>query len=272
MTGREVPETKSIGDSVTMPLITLEDDFNEPVFDHDRRTQFSAIQAERCRLLIRHTSTSNTSLLYGRFSGFNRGGASVKILGTDAFVPRHHVLALKRPVLGTFSPFYLLSLSAEKPSNNAQGLGLYPVVSSYGGVLLCLANLVGFDSAWKGSGGGSAEQRLAYLRLLTRILQQKNPAVRRILPKGNYERTPRRNSKSHFNRPSKFSHDEVAWLNELPRNSWNSSGKNPESMSIVRQSQYNTPRSNRRRRNIPKQQRRTLNHPHTSSRGNATGH
>lgn len=233
-----------IGDSLSTPLVDIEDDFNEPVFDHNRQAQMSTLQAERYELLTRavlheqqhkgqEATVSNADfdsgrasstkgnddisgrdielgprMVYGRFSRFNRGGLSAKILGVDAFVPRHHVLALERPILGTFLPFYILSVFAGEQQqqtkhqgrssnagsastgrnmtksgmSNMKDLDVYPVVSSYGAALLCLCNLIGFDDAWVASGGGSAAERLAYLRLLTRILHQKNTGVRKMFP------------------------------------------------------------------------------------------
>lgn len=222
-TPRELPGLSKVGDGVSMPLISVEDDFNEPVFDQDRVSELPAIQAERYSLLVRKPSPE-PRFFYGRFSRFNRGGATAKVLGLDAFVPRHHVLVLERPILGSFSPFYLLSMQGDIPSKRNTSLDLYPVVSSYGGVMFCLANLVGFDSAWEKSGGGHQRDRLAYLQLLTKILTQKNAAVRRMLPRSaparggeGYHRIDRRA------RRADESIGDTAWLNELPRGNWSSS-------------------------------------------------
>lgn len=255
-TSREVSRSTSVGDSLAMPLVALEDDFNEPVFDHERRSQRSAVEAERMSLLT-HMNTSDVRLFYGRFTRFNRGGATVKMLGVDAFVPRHHVLALERPVLGTYVPLYLLSLSGEKASSDTRKIDLYPVASSYGGVLLCLANLVGFDSAWKNSGGGTAAERFAYLRLMTRVLQQKNSAIRRLLPRT--ESDFLRSGRSFHDKPTRRAeptHGDTAWLNELPRQSWNSSNRDINSSSIARQASLNKLSSRYPLGNASKQQRR----------------
>lgn len=222
-TSREVPTLSSIGDNVSMPLLQMEDDFNEPVADPNGASQLPAIQAERYALLLR-SSPNNLRLVHGRYVRFNRGGVTAKILGVDAFVPRHHVLALERPVLGTFIPFYVLSINADRVSadvsnNNIPAMvDVHPVVSSYGGVLFCLANLVGSDEAWEKSGGGSTKDRLAYLRLLTRILQQKNYAVRRIFPRSPSASTakgPRPVWRKA--RRAGESDGDTAWLHELPR-------------------------------------------------------
>lgn len=224
-TAKEIPEASSIGDEVSMPLLALEDDFNEPVFDYEGRAGLPALQAERLSLLTK-AAKIDARMVHGRFAGFKKGGASVKVLGTDAFSPRHHVLAIDRPVLGSYAPFYLMSVAADKRvDGNALGLDINPVVSSYGGFLFCIANLVGMDDAWKQSGGGSAKERLAYLRLLTRLLSLKNSAVRRILPKsaesGKWNRPHRRLSHS---RHKEDNPEDAAWLNDLPQGDWASSG------------------------------------------------
>lgn len=225
-TPKEIPGASAIGDEVSLPLVGLEDDFNEPVFDYERRAELPVITAERYALLTR-TARNNVRLVHGRFAGFKRGGASVKVLGTDAFAPRHHVLAIDRPVLGSFAPFYVMSMSADKRiATTTPGLDINPVVSSYGGFLFCLANLVGNDEAWEKSGGGSAKDRLAYLQLLTRLLVMKNTAVRRILPK-NID-SSKRNRLQRQNRRVREREDELgdaAWLYDLPRAEWTSSGQ-----------------------------------------------
>lgn len=222
-TPKEIPGASVIGDEVTMPLVGLEDDFNEPVFDYDGRIEFPSVQAERYSLLTK-TARHDTRLLHGRFASFKKGGASVKVLGADAFAPRHHVLAVDRPILGSYAPFYLMSMSAVKRPTGT-GLDLNPIVSSYGGFLFCLANLVGRDELWEKSGGGSSKERLGYLQLLTRILALKNTSVRRLLP-----RNIRTTWKSREKRRGLLVDEErnqvedTAWLNDLPRGEWASSG------------------------------------------------
>jgi hypothetical protein len=182
---REVQGSSAVGDTVTRSLVALEDDFNEPSFDHERQSEMPAILAGRYRALT--SATSDTpQFLHGRLAGFKRGGASAKILGFDAFLPRHHVLAIKSPAVGSYSPFYLLSMATSRRTGGGSAqpaLDVNPVVSSYGGILFSLTNLVGLDDAWKASGGGSAKERLAYLRLLTRVLHHKNPDMRKVLPR-----------------------------------------------------------------------------------------
>jgi hypothetical protein len=80
----EVPGVSGLGDTVNRPLVALEDDFNEPAFDHERQTEMPAILASRYRALTSATSDS-PQFLHGRLSGFKRGGATAKILGFDAF-------------------------------------------------------------------------------------------------------------------------------------------------------------------------------------------
>lgn len=240
-TPQEVPTVSTAGDSVAMPLLQIEDDFNEPVTDPDGRSQMPAIQAERYSLLLR-SSPSNVRLVHGRFTRFNRGGATAKVLGIDAFVPRHHVLAFKRPVLGTFSPFYVLSMNAERVtpntsnSNLTKAIEIHPVISSYGGALFCLANLVGRDEAWERSGGGSAVERFAYLRLLTKILQQKNPAVRRLLPRSHTAPTTTGTKRPVWRkaRRAEESDGDTAWLRELPRGTWISSDQQGSSQTVLK--------------------------------------
>lgn len=233
-TAKEIPGQSQVGDVVTMPIMAIEDDFNEPVFDHDGRTSLPALQAERYRLLTSATTHSAARLLHGRFSKFNRGGAIVKVLGSDAFSPRHHVVSLQRPVLGNYAPFLLLSLRAERASSTNSSLDINPIVSSYGGFLFLLSELVGSDEAWRRSGGGSARERLAYLRLLTRLLQHKNIAVRRLLPRGapmsdrKGSDSRRRSMQQRPSRRTDASHADTAWLNELPRGRWVSSGRHME--------------------------------------------
>jgi hypothetical protein len=80
----------------------------------------------------------------------------------------------------------LLSMATSRRTGGGSAqpaLDVNPVVSSYGGILFSLTNLVGLDDAWKASGGGSAKERLAYLRLLTRVLHHKNPDMRKVLPR-----------------------------------------------------------------------------------------
>lgn len=180
---RELPGASSVGDTVGMPLVELETDFNEPQFDYERRSELPAVLAERYELLTR-MKADKPQLLHGRFATFRKGGASVKVLGTDAFSPRHHVVGIDRPLLGSYAPFYVLSMDADARGTGSQAtMEISPVVSSYGGFLFALCNLIGLDSSWKASGGGSAKDRLSYLRFLTRLLQQKNTSVRRIMPR-----------------------------------------------------------------------------------------
>lgn len=275
--------SSTIGEEVTLPLTALEDDFNEPSFDHSQQGQLSSLQAERTRLLT--CATDVGSVVHGRVARFNRGGATVKVLGTDAFVPRHHLVVLERPVLGTFAPFYVLSLTA---SSNDASVDVFPVLSSYGGLVICLANAVAYGT---NASEMSARERLAYLRLLTRILQQKNPAARRVIGPSSgggrrrfhnrdndrdYNRDQNRDNNRDYNRdykrdhnrnnreynmdgnrdqnrdndsdrnrsirdsPRKFSpqadEDDTAWLNELPKGSWASSGRIKESGKMTRPS------------------------------------
>lgn len=184
----ETPGVSGVGDAVTRTVVELEDDFNEPAFDLDQRFELPAVLAQRYRALT-SASSEQPQFFYGRLTAFKRGGASTKVLGFDAFSPRHHVLAIQSPAVGSHSPLYLLSMATSKRTSgygpSLPGLDVNPVVSSYGGIMFTLANLVGFDDAWAASGGGSSKERLAYLRLLTRVLFQKNAAVRRAMPKGN---------------------------------------------------------------------------------------
>lgn len=179
---QEVLGMSSIGDELPSLILALEDDFNEPVFDPSRKSEVPVVLAERYKSLAKITGQT-PHFLHGRISSFKRGGASVKVLGFDAFSPRHHLLAIKTPVTGSYYPFYLLSMASSRKRGGSvlSPIDVHPVVSSYGGILFSLANLVGFDDAWEKSGEGSARDRLAYLRLLTRVLQQKNVAVRRML-------------------------------------------------------------------------------------------
>ncbi|KAI0566204.1 hypothetical protein FGB62_11g014 [Gracilaria domingensis] len=221
-TSREIPGSSAVGDPVTMPLLAVEDDFDEPVFDFDRRANLPALVATRKRMLLTAAS-SRSAIVYGRFVNFKRSGAGVKVLGTDAFVPRHHVVALDRPILGTYAPFYILNLATEKRSPDSTSVNINTVMSSYGGFLFCMADLVGRDSAWQQSGGGSMKERQAYLRLLTRLLQQKNAAVRRIFPRNvtdaSYNR--RRNKRGYRRKLPPV--EDTAWLDDLSRGDWASS-------------------------------------------------
>lgn len=220
-TSNEIPGTSSVGDPVTMPLIQLEDDFNEPVMDFDNRSHLPVLSAERQQMLLTAAAT-RSRILHGRFAFFKRVGAAAKVLGTDVFIPRHHVVALDGAILGSYAPFYMLNAFAEKKSQES-GVDISAVGSSYGGYLFCIANLVGLDSAWKMSGGGTSKERQAYLRLLVRLLHQKNTSVRRILPRHAtdnqqpYRRRARRGPKKSLNP------DDTAWLNDLPRGDWTSS-------------------------------------------------
>lgn len=207
---REIPGASTVGARVALPLVAVEDDFDEPSLDHARRSALPAAQAERLSLLTDMEST-RAQVVHGRFAGVKRGGASAKALGVDAFVPRHHVVALSRPLLGSFAPFYVLS--AVSPSTSSRdSVEVAPVLSSYGAYLFALANLVGSDAAWRTSGGGSVRERIGYLRLLTRIIVAKNAAVRRIMPhhdrsggshgRGVYNhRNPRQGRRQHTRRP-----------------------------------------------------------------------
>lgn len=226
-TPREIPGASVVGDEVTMPLLQLEDDFNEPVFDYGRRVEFPSVQAERYSLLTK-TAKNDVRLLHGRFASFKKGGASVKILGADAFAPRHHVVAVDRPILGSYAPFYLLSMSAIKRPTGT-GLDLNPIVSSYGGFLFCLANLVGRDELWEESSERSSKERLGYLQLLSRILALKNTSVRRILPRSGENARRRRERRREISDDDERNQTkDVAWLSDLPRGEWASSGARGE--------------------------------------------
>lgn len=231
---KEIPGANRIGDSLSMPIMHLEDDFNEPVFDQDRQLDLPKLQAERYELLTK-VATADTRLLHGRFSNFRRVGAGVKVLGMDAFVPRHHVVSLDRPILGSYAPFYVMSMETEKRnSGNVPGLDVNPVVSSYGGFLFCLANLVGVDSAWVKSGGGTAKDRQAYLRLLTKLLHQKNSSVRRIFPKNSDSQVHyKMRRKRRELRESDVDLGDTAWLNNLSRGDWTSSKTSRQSDASI---------------------------------------
>lgn len=187
---KEIPGASTIGAQVALPLISLENPFNEPALDYSRRSALPSMTAERLELWTKLRS-DRANLVHGRFATIKRGGAAVKALGVDAFAPRHHVVAFSRPLLGTFAPFYVLSIAVPRPRGSGGGassgsdmtLDVQPVVSSYGGYLFTLAKLVGCDKAWRESGGGTSRERLAYLRLLTRLLATKNVTVRRMLPR-----------------------------------------------------------------------------------------
>lgn len=214
----ETAGASAIGDEVTKPLIETEDEFNEPSFDHDHLSALPDVLAKRYRALT-SASSAQPQFLYGRLSGFKRGGASAKVLGFDAFSPRHHVLAIKTPAIGSFCPLYLLSLVTSKRNTGSAtampGLDVNPVVSSYGGILFSLANLVGFDDAWKASGGGSGKERIAYLQLLTRVLVNKNAAVRRALPRHAFARQ----SPTQYNgtlRSRRGATSAKSWLDDFP--------------------------------------------------------
>lgn len=219
--GKEIPGSTSIGDRLAMPLVELEDDFNEPAFDYENRAQLPALQVERYALLTK-TARNDSRFVHGRFTSFKKGGANVKVLGTQAFVPRHHVMAIDRPILGSYAPFYVISVSADKRPSGV-GLDVNPVVSSYGGFLFCLANLVGRDDIWAKAGADSSKERIAYLRLLTRILVMKNAAVRRMVQRsGRQEGRFNRNRRANKQARTKEVPDS-AWLNDLPRGDWASS-------------------------------------------------
>ncbi|CAN8072063.1 unnamed protein product [Agarophyton chilense] len=230
-TSKEIPGSSVVGHPVTMPLLAIEDDFNEPVMDYDRRSQLRALSAERKQMLLTAYSSSSP-ILHGRFANFKRSGAGVKVLGTDAFVPRHHVVALDRPILGTYAPFYVLNMVSEKRHND-NSFEVNAVLSSYGGFLFCMANLVGRHSAWQESGGGTTKQRQAYLRLLTRLLYQKNAAVRRIFPRNARDSRHTRPHQNKRHRRQLPPVDDSAWLDDLSRGDWASSafGKKPASSS-----------------------------------------
>lgn len=219
---REIPGASAIGDEVSMPLITLEDDFNEPVFDYEGRLGMPAIQAERYKVLTK-TAREEPHLVHGRFTSFKKGGANAQLLGTQAFVPRHHVVAIERPILGSYAPFYLMSVTANR-LHTGTGLNINPVASSYGGFLFCLANLVGSDEKWEKSGGGSNKERLAYLKLLTRLLVLKNSAVRRLLPKTTGPIRQPRDKRRGVSVVRQVDYmPDAAWLNDLPKGDWKSS-------------------------------------------------
>ncbi|PXF48742.1 hypothetical protein BWQ96_01594 [Gracilariopsis chorda] len=220
-TSNEIPRASVVGHPVTMPLLQLEDDFNEPVMDYDNRSHLPALNAERHQMLLT-AAASRSRILHGRFAHFKRVGAAAKVLGTDVFVPRHHVAALDRAILGSYAPFYVLRASAEKKPQDESGVDINAVGSSYGGYLFCIANLVGLDSAWKMSGGGTSKERQAYLRLLVRLLHQKNTSVRRILPKHVTDQQQYRR-RGKRGRKHTLSSDDAAWLNDLPRGDWASS-------------------------------------------------
>lgn len=226
---REIPGASSIGSRVALPVVQLEDDFNEPSLDYERRSALPAVQAERVSLLT-GMAPDKSHIVHGRFAVFKRGGASVKTLGTNAFVPRHHVVAIERPLLGSYAPFLVLSvLSSTRGTGPASSVEVSPVVSSYGGYLFTLSNLVGFDDLWKASGGGTPLERVGYLRLLTRLLHTKNSAVKRLMPrhshgdprryKGSHDGEPRHRNpthKQHQRRPNRRG----AWLDNMQSQAW----------------------------------------------------
>jgi hypothetical protein len=206
-----------VGDEVIMPLIATEDDFQEPVLDYSGQYYKPLLVAERYRLWEpppdadqeKELDEGKPRFLFGRVASLKRGGFNAKILGIEAFLPRKQSLILVRrddassanPFIGSYMPFVLLSTnffvegaspapSAASPSGLVPGPGgrpslsaygtkrvrVLPVVSNYASFLYILVELV--RNAEKYS--LSPDERLAYLRLLARVIWSRNHHVRRF--------------------------------------------------------------------------------------------
>lgn len=205
-----------VGDEVIMPLIAIEDDFQEPVLDYSGQYYKPLLMAERYRLLEppaadeqeNELNQGKPRFLFGRISSLKRGGFNTKILGIEAFLPRKQSLVLVRrddaasanPFIGSYMPFVLLSsnffvegaegTSSSGPSGAISAPGgrssvsaygtkrvrVLPVVSNYASFLYILVDLLHHAERY----GLSPEERVAYLRLLTRLLWNRNSNVRRL--------------------------------------------------------------------------------------------
>jgi len=173
------------GTRVVMPLVQIENEFNEPVMDYSGQLRKPALLAERIRLLSQLARADDASPLrpvVGRVLSRVRGGYLVKILGHEAFLPKTHAIGMRKPVVGEVAPFMILKMSAnlEKHFGRASPVRFQMVVSHYVCNVLSLANMIGFNDSWNNSGTGSPKERFNYLRYLTRVVFAKNPALRSL--------------------------------------------------------------------------------------------
>lgn len=216
---------EQIGDQVVLPLLQVEDEFNEPSMDYTGQYLLPRLVAERYRLLEPPTPPQQEAerrggelrFVYGRVTSLKRGGFNVKVLGVEAFMPRTHCVALVHPdgggeegssaldrhgepLIGSFMPFVLLSMDFHvekdggrsgsstviKGSYVASGrstqsalasrrVRILPVLSSYASHMYILTSLLQRADEL----GLEPEERVAYLRLLTRIVWQRSHRVRR---------------------------------------------------------------------------------------------
>jgi hypothetical protein len=205
-----------VGDEVIMPLIAMEDDFQEPVLDFSGQYYKPLVMAERYQLWEpppeeeqdKELNEGRPRFLFGRVASLKRGGFNAKVLGIEAFLPRKQSLVLVRrddaadanPFIGSYMPFVLLSANffvegvgdanAAGPSAGMPVTGgrmtvsaygtkrvrVLPVVSNYASFLYILVDLLHHADRF----GLSPEERVAYLRLLTRILWSRNSHIRRL--------------------------------------------------------------------------------------------
>jgi len=192
----ELLGTVAPGSVVAFPLIRLEDDFKEAEMDYSRATQLPAIVAERTQLMVELLEQKNPlQFVRGRVVSADTHGYQVRVLGHDMFLPLSHALGVPTPAVGRAFTFAILKLDVMVDSGGAgsQGAKDMPsvkagqsenrvqfngVLSSYVSNVLILGNLIANEDAWEASGGGTPEERLAYLRMLTNLIWRKSSSFR----------------------------------------------------------------------------------------------
>ncbi|KAA8494255.1 30S ribosomal protein S1 [Porphyridium purpureum] len=197
----ELVGARELGDQVAYPFVRQEDEFREPELDYSRATALPPVQAARTLLLSKvEKGAGAQQIIRGRVMGVVKAGFLVRALGHDFFMPATQALGLPDPMIGRYFNFLLLKVESfvyqqrsggpgrDGPPGGSAGASsnavpytvqFQGVVSAYASSVPILANLVGRDEAWKQSGGGSSRDRLAYLRLLTRMVYKRNPHVRK---------------------------------------------------------------------------------------------
>jgi len=172
---REVPEVSKVSDEVTMPILDVENEFEEPGMDFTRSYSIGGLKAERLKLLRppENQNIDSPPILYGRYVERRANSYKVKALGKEGFVATNHALRIGESLLGTYNFFALLRLETRmRTFRGDMQLRYEPVFSSYVAHVLLLSNVVLHDR------DVPPKARLAYLKLLTRIVFDRNSLVR----------------------------------------------------------------------------------------------
>eukprot|EP00189_Rhodosorus_marinus_P012407 CAMPEP_0184746054 /NCGR_PEP_ID=MMETSP0315-20130426/8626_1 /TAXON_ID=101924 /ORGANISM="Rhodosorus marinus, Strain UTEX LB 2760" /LENGTH=330 /DNA_ID=CAMNT_0027218437 /DNA_START=138 /DNA_END=1130 /DNA_ORIENTATION=+ len=172
---KEIPEAPNIHDTVTMPIFDMENEFDEPSMDYSRSYDINKLKADRMQLL-RPPADEHMEcppILYGRYTERTSQTYLAKVLGKEGSVSFQHAVRIGGELVGSYGFFALSRIEAKTVTiRGKKDVRHNPVLSAYIAQVLILCNLVIHDPK------SPPEVRLAYLKLLTRIVFDRNSLLR----------------------------------------------------------------------------------------------